>query len=70
MGYLIAGNHTHFEYDEAKQTAWCTHGDWGGSVTLRDDGTCRVEQVEYHKYVLTDCRSFGDAVEAGLIIWR
>ena len=69
MRYLIAGNHTHFEYDEVKQSAWCTHGSWGGEVVFREDGSCKIEQVEFHKYQITDCSSFDDAAELGLIDW-
>jgi hypothetical protein len=70
MNYLVAGDHTHFEYNKGKQTAWCTHGDWGGKVVFREDGTCKIEQVEYDSYTLTDCNSFESAVTDGLIDWE
>ena len=70
--YVVLGPHTHFEYTAEGRNVWCTHGGWGGTLTINENGTCHIyisrnNYITYSSYTFTDAASYTEAVELGII---
>jgi hypothetical protein len=64
---------SHFSYNIESYRVDCTHGGWGGTLVINEDGTCLVDLgfdgviVNYTSFKFTDLVSYCDCVSAKLI---
>ena len=64
---------THFSYDSESDHVHCTHGGWGGTLVMNEDGSCFVALgyddacVDYGSFEFTDLSSYNACVSAKLI---
>jgi len=65
--YVVLGESTHFTYNSKNNYIFCTHGAWGGTLKIKEDGSCSVAKIKYDSYVFTDAEDYCAARELGLI---
>jgi hypothetical protein len=72
MKYVVLDDHTHFTYNSETREVHCTHGGWGGTLVINNDGTCYIKLgsdgiVEYDTYAFTKAQSYDSAKIHGII---